>query len=658
MSFFDSLPIPAFIIGTDHRLSHWNKALAELIGLHPEEVLGTNRHSELFSANGRRSPADAVLETAAGEPIAHEYARGAHPPLTETRGDTVFFPGIHGGIWLHMTAEALRNGETVVGAIQYLEDVTEIRQMKRALLDSEKKLGKKNDQLQKLLNYMRDPNIFGQDFSSFIVEECVRISESQIGFFGQVNDDETVMTTQIWSDQTIDACSIADVPVKFSVETGGIWAESIRSHKVFVDNDFARSDRRKKGFPVGHIPVQRYLSIPVNSAGKAIAVLGLANKSSDYTNDDIIYLSLFMENMLTILQKKKAELSLLEMNKKLSNLVKILEEKTQETQTLNEMANQLQNCQSIEAVFTLSAVYLEKLCPGSGGTFYMINQSKTVAEAVKSWGDPAPCAERFPATDCPAIRSGQPYLADTRHPDLICKCFPAPRSGASFCVPIAARGKTMGILHVDVGRLSPDPESEINQKQPLCISAVEHISAALVNLNLLETLWQQAIRDNLTGLFNRRYLDESLPLVLNQAERTGTAVGVIMFDIDHFKDFNDTCGHDRGDVLLRELGLFLNGHIRGGDIIARYGGDEFLAVLPGATLHDSVLRAEELRRKVKDVPAFRTEKLPGGCTLSFGVAAYPEHGRSAGVLLKKADTALYKAKHDGRDRVAAASPDD
>jgi diguanylate cyclase (GGDEF)-like protein len=400
--------------------------------------------------------------------------------------------------------------------------------------------------------------------------------------------------------------------------------------------------------------VRRYLSIPVISDGKAVAVLGLANKSSDYTNDDIIYLSLFIENMLTILQKKKAELSLLQMNKKLSNLVKKLEEKTQETQTLNDMASQLQSCQSTEEAFSLSAEYLQKLCPGSSGTFYLISQGKREAEAVKSWGESAPCANRLNPEDCRAIRDGRPFMSDGREPEKQCGINAGPRSGACLCLPIAARGETVGIL--SISRPSPEAAQNFNQKLPLCISAVEHISAMLINLRMMETLWQQAIRDNLTGLFNRRYLDESLPLILNQADRAGTSVGIIMFDIDHFKDFNDTCGHDSGDVLLRELGIFLSAHIRGGDVIVRYGGDEFLAVLPGATLEDSLLRADELRRKVKDIPTFDMGRLR--CTLSFGVAAYPEHGRTAGALLKKADTALYRAKHDGRDRVAAASPED
>jgi diguanylate cyclase (GGDEF)-like protein len=128
-----------------------------------------------------------------------------------------------------------------------------------------------------------------------------------------------------------------------------------------------------------------------------------------------------------------------------------------------------------------------------------------------------------------------------------------------------------------------------------------------------------------------------------------------MFDIDHFKDFNDLFGHAGGDALLRELGAFLNTHTRGGDIVSRYGGEEFVLVLPGAALEDAKLRAEELRRGVAELRVFHLGEPLGKITISVGVATYPEHGLTSEAILKSADTALYRAKNEGRDRVVVAS---
>ncbi len=149
-------------------------------------------------------------------------------------------------------------------------------------------------------------------------------------------------------------------------------------------------------------------------------------------------------------------------------------------------------------------------------------------------------------------------------------------------------------------------------------------------------------------------MEETLTRELHRAEREKNPLGVIMFDIDHFKDFNDQFGHDGGDALLRALGAFLIKRTRGGDIVSRYGGEEFVIVFPNANLEDTRLQAEKLREDVKDLMVYHLGKLLMTCTLSFGVAAYPEHGSTCEMILKSADTALYYAKNNGRDRVAVA----
>ncbi len=180
----------------------------------------------------------------------------------------------------------------------------------------------------------------------------------------------------------------------------------------------------------------------------------------------------------------------------------------------------------------------------------------------------------------------------------------------------------------------------------------ERVALAMTGIILRETLRTQSIRDPLTGLFNRRYLMETMMREFSRAMRRHHTVGVIMIDIDHFKVFNDTYGHDAGDVLLQSLSNYLLKSIRGEDLPCRYGGEEFILMLPEATLEDSIKRAEELRKGIAGIKVVHKGITLKDMTVSVGVAVYPEHGDTVEVILKSADLALYRAKQEGRNRIA------
>ncbi len=166
-----------------------------------------------------------------------------------------------------------------------------------------------------------------------------------------------------------------------------------------------------------------------------------------------------------------------------------------------------------------------------------------------------------------------------------------------------------------------------------------------------KVLKEQVIRDPLTGLYNRRYLDETLPRELTRADRHNQTVGVIMLDLDHFKHFNDTYGHDAGDKLLRSVGQFLQKNTRGDDVACRYGGEEFILVLPGATLEATWQRAEEIRAGIQEL-VVRIQDCPvEPITASLGVAIFPDHHNTADGIINAADQALYNVKRNGRNRV-------
>jgi diguanylate cyclase (GGDEF)-like protein len=223
-----------------------------------------------------------------------------------------------------------------------------------------------------------------------------------------------------------------------------------------------------------------------------------------------------------------------------------------------------------------------------------------------------------------------------------------PLAGAYLCVPMMAHGEALGVLNLTL----PEPGPATETRQRLAMTVAEHIALSLANLKLHETLRSQSIRDPLTGLFNRRYMEESLEREMRRASRGRHPVGIIMLDLDHFKQFNDTFGHDAGDTVLREVGAILQRSIRGEDIACRYGGEEFTLILPEVSLLDAANRAEHLRETVRALNIQHRKQALGPVTVSLGVAIYPDHGPTGDAVLRAADAAMYQAKARGRDRVA------
>ena len=223
-------------------------------------------------------------------------------------------------------------------------------------------------------------------------------------------------------------------------------------------------------------------------------------------------------------------------------------------------------------------------------------------------------------------------------------------------MPLTAQGTSLGILHIRFlsCAIQGREAGELEAKQRLAVAIAENLALALANLKLRETLQNQAIRDPLTGLYNRRYLEETLDRELHRSRRLKAHLGVVMMDLDHFKDFNDTFGHAAGDALLSALADVLTTGIRSEDIVCRYGGEEFLLVMPGAALPATQERAENLRQAVQALQVKYQDRLLKSPTLSLGVAIFPDHGVTAEEVIAAADAALYRAKQAGRDRVEIA----
>jgi diguanylate cyclase (GGDEF)-like protein len=220
-------------------------------------------------------------------------------------------------------------------------------------------------------------------------------------------------------------------------------------------------------------------------------------------------------------------------------------------------------------------------------------------------------------------------------------------------VPVLGADETIGLLHLrfDAAAAESDAVVPWDEREQIAGTAAEYLGLALVNLRLRMALQQQSIRDPLTGLFNRRFLEETLAREVRRAQRKDTTLSVLMVDIDNFKLFNDRHGHAAGDVILREFSAMLVDSVRATDIASRYGGEEFTIVLPESPLADARNKAEHLLERIKALRVSFNGSTLEAISASIGLAAFPDHGEHAQGLLRAADAALYAAKQAGRGRV-------
>jgi diguanylate cyclase (GGDEF)-like protein len=244
--------------------------------------------------------------------------------------------------------------------------------------------------------------------------------------------------------------------------------------------------------------------------------------------------------------------------------------------------------------------------------------------------------------------------------DPIC-AHTAPAHGEStkpyLCVPLVVQSELIGLLWIAFppgAPLSGEHGPKDDNKRQLALALAEQIALALSNIRLRENLRQQTIRDPLTGLYNRRFLEESLNREMARCKRTGTVFGVLMIDVDHFKRFNDTYGHDAGDSILRTVGRVLQESSREGDIACRFGGEEFVIVLPDTDREGAASRAGRILAVVRDLHVTHNGKTLGSITASIGLAMHPQNGETVRALIQAADKGLYAAKGAGRDQVVVA----
>ena len=346
--------------------------------------------------------------------------------------------------------------------------------------------------------------------------------------------------------------------------------------------------------------------------------------------------------------RKRAEEDLRATNEGLIASIAALQRRDDDMKSLIRLNELLQSCATQDEAYQVVSHLAGELFTGQSGDLAIWaaadQDSDQHLDTVVSWGDQPASKSNFAATDCWALRQGKLHEVSDPRTDLICQHFTHPPQAGYLCVPLIVQNGTIGLMSlVDTAAkntaLRPWPQ--------LALAVGETIKLSLSNLKLRESLREEAIHDPLTGLYNRRYLDENLGRELHRARRGKSPLCVVMLDLDHFKLFNDTFGHDGGDLLLRELAQALNDKLRKSDISCRHGGDEFVVVMPDSSLADTRHRIEQICALIKETQVRHGGTVLGPITVSAGVAGMPEHGSTAGELIQAADTAMYAAKQAG-----------
>ncbi|MGB9893105.1 MAG: diguanylate cyclase, partial [Candidatus Saccharicenans sp.] len=362
-----------------------------------------------------------------------------------------------------------------------------------------------------------------------------------------------------------------------------------------------------------------------------------------------------------ITERKKEEQALAEAKQKLEKAIQELERRNEEARLLVCLGDSFQLATSEKEAVEIIKSFALELFPKDGFLLYYRQGQEKFLQLVASWNYSLSAEELIDLNDCWALRKAAPNFFIDREKDLLCPHLRI--SGAIAhpvaCLPLYSSGETLGLIVVhccsEKEKISfQDLEATMKAKKQLLISFAQRVSISLANIKLRDSLREQSIRDPLTGLYNRRYLEETLERELLRARRAGQTVAVIMLDIDHFKKINDFYGHDAGDFVLQVLAQTLQKAVRAEDIVCRFGGEEFTVILPTLSLEKAIARAELICESVRHLELNFAGTILQKITLSAGVAAYPDHGEKWTEIIQAADLALLEAKKEGRDRVKVA----
>jgi diguanylate cyclase (GGDEF)-like protein len=367
---------------------------------------------------------------------------------------------------------------------------------------------------------------------------------------------------------------------------------------------------------------------------------------------DMLLLAGLLYMLVRQVRERRATLQALQRSgEQLNAGLAAMERHNAEILLVGQMVRALESPMTLKECFDTLSIYCARLLPETSGLLYLFRNSRDLLELESRWGRPAAALETIGPNDCWGLRRGSVHKT-LGEQDLVCRHYldAGELPVGSLCVPLIAQGEVLGLACIQ----PPEGQLLAPRTETLAGTLCEQIALTLSNIRLREALRQQSIIDPLTGLFNRRYMDETLRREISRAHRKNLPLAVIVLDIDHFKKINDLHGHDAGDTVLRAFALHLRREVREGDVACRLGGEEFVLILAECGAETAVARMQALADAIRRAEVSHGGRPLGGVTASFGVAAFPQHGHDADGLLQTADRAMYLAKNSGRDRVVMA----
>ncbi len=491
---FAHAPIGMALVSPEERILKVNQGLCRLLGYTEEELLARTVRELVYPADVNVN-AELRSRMLTGEVetyyVEKRYCHKSGRPIP----------------CLLTTSLVRDNQKKPLYFVNQVEDITERKQAEQRSVIEQKRL-------RSILRIAQMETMSTKELLDHVLNAAIELSDSQFGYIYYYNEETEEFTLHAWSQAVMEACDLADKPTQYQLAKTGLWGEAVRQRQPIIDNDFAMPDPLKKGYPQGHAPLKRFMTVPVFIDGKIVAVAGVANKTDEYSGLDVSQLILMMDTLWNIIERRQAEKELREAN---DNLDCKVTERTKELDRAN-----------------------EKL-------------------------------------------------------------------------------------------------TEQNEE-------LEALNEELRRLTLV---------DGLTGIANRRYFDEHLEREWRTGRRQQKSLALIMADIDFFKIYNDTHGHQSGDDCLKAIAGVLEKSIkRVTDLAARYGGEEFAIVLPDTDLAGAMIVAEKIRQRVEDMRIENSEAPGRWVTISLGVASVtPSAGESPASLIAQADKAMYQAKSLGRNRV-------
>jgi diguanylate cyclase (GGDEF)-like protein/PAS domain S-box-containing protein len=619
-TFIHTTPLAVISLSLDRKVQLWNAAAERMFGWTQDDVLG-----KVLPLSLEGSPDELVhLRDIAKRDVPVDME------ITRHRKDG-------SPIELNLSIAPLRNVQgRINGTILVLADITERKYADAQIL-------KLNRDLE---NYAREMKIANEQLKRESeeraeAEETLRASEAQYRLLAEnVTDMISVHNPQG------DYIYVSPVCVTLL----GYEPDELIAHSAF---DFFHAE--------DVAAIRKSLAATLETPSSATVQYRLRRKDGRYiwvetisraTHNADGAIETIIATTRDIRERKRAEQILHDVNRQLATSVDELQARTRQMELLGEMSDALQACSLFHEAYPIVTHFVGQFFPANLGALYLHDSARKILEIATTWGDVSEqyLETIFASEDCWALRRGQVHHVGSDKDGLRCKH--AQHVHAYVCIPMIAQGETIGVLHLR----ATHPNTDLDETDSrLAVTVSDQLSLALANLRLRDELRQQAIRDPLTKLFNRRYMEETLVRELSRAERNSHPVSVIMIDIDHFKDFNDIYGHEAGDLVLQTLAKFLGTRVRGSDVACRFGGEEFILILPSANLDLARKRAEQIRESIQSIQVKYGGQTLGPITLSLGVAVFPEHGVTSEAILQLADAALYRAKQNGRNRVVISS---